>query len=62
MLSKDNFEEKKTYFKLNTLKEVKNDLFASSMNKKLPIYVSYKPSLDTIAVDAFSLSWSTYES
>ena len=33
------------------------DLFASRLNHKLPIYVSWKPDPKSVAVNAFSLSW-----
>ena len=33
------------------------DLFASRINKQLPIYVAYKPDPNAMATDAFSLKW-----
>ena len=33
------------------------DLFASAINHKLPIYVSYTPESNAYAVDAFSIDW-----
>ena len=33
------------------------DLFASRINKQLPMYVAYKPDPSAIATDAFSLKW-----
>ena len=61
MLSKNNFEKKKPYFKVNTLKLLKIYLLSSRINNKLPIYFSYRPNPDAIAVDALSLSWNNYE-
>ncbi|MCP3933068.1 MAG: hypothetical protein GY705_28695 [Bacteroidetes bacterium] len=36
----------------------KIDLFASRLNKQLPIYVAWRPDPCAIAIDAFSISWS----
>ena len=36
------------------------DLFASRINYRVPIYVSWKPDPGSIAIDAFSLSWNKY--
>ena len=35
------------------------DLFASRINHQFPYYVSYIPDPEAIAIDAFSLNWST---
>ena len=34
------------------------DLFATRLNHKLPMYVSWKPDPYSVAIDAFSVSWS----
>ena len=34
------------------------DLFASRINHQFPLYVSYRPDPEAIAIDAFSLNWS----
>lgn len=36
------------------------DLFASKLNCKLPVYVSYSPDGQAYAVDAFTLDWSNF--
>ena len=36
------------------------DMFASRANKKLPIYVSYKPDVHAYAINAFSISWTDF--
>ena len=41
----------------NKLGHCHMDLFASSENHKLPLYVSYLPDSNTFAVKAFSLQW-----
>lgn len=38
------------------------DLFASRLNKKLPIYVSWQPDPYAMYIDAFSLNWSEFNS
>ena len=36
------------------------DLFASRLNYKLKPYVAFKPDPEACAINAFSISWSTY--
>lgn len=36
------------------------DLFASRINAKCPLYISWVPDPDAIAVDAFTISWNDY--
>lgn len=37
------------------------DLFASSKNKKCPEYISWKKDSEAVAIDAFSVEWSTFK-
>ena len=37
--------------------EPKVDLFASAWNRQLDLFVSWKPQLEAMAVDAFSVNW-----
>ncbi|KAK3100452.1 hypothetical protein FSP39_020111 [Pinctada imbricata] len=50
-----------TFEKIMTIYSLKNgiDLFASRLNYRLPLYVSYLPDPNAIAVDAFSMKWNT---
>lgn len=38
------------------------DMFASKHNRRLPQYVSYAPDAQAIAVNAFSLTWTDFNS
>jgi hypothetical protein len=53
--------QKSTFQPIRALWEPKTDLFASSWNRQLDRFVSWKPQLEAMAVDAFSLSWTNLE-
>ena len=53
MLNKKIFDFAVEYFGIKP----DTDLFASRINKQLPIYVAYKPYPIAMATDAFSLKW-----
>ena len=53
MLNRQDFQQ--VLQKLNFIPDI--DLFASRLNKQLPIFVSYRPDPESIAVDAFTLNW-----
>ena len=43
---------------IHTFGEPEIDMFASRLNKQLPVYASWKPDPDSSIIDAMSVSWS----
>lgn len=53
MLNSNLFNQAVTELRFNP----STDLFASRLNKQLPLFVSYRPDPEASSVDAFSLNW-----
>jgi hypothetical protein len=49
--------QESTFQRIRALWEPEIDLFASTWNRQLERFVSWKPQPEAMAVDAFSLSW-----